>query len=102
MEKQVINGQQVVLAEQIKDFIVKQQPSSNVDFFGYGPTGDVFVQFKNGLGYIYKDVSNDTIIEMCNAPSIGKFVSQTIVKTHAGIKQSGKLVTPVKQESEQA
>lgn len=102
MNRQEINGQQVELADQIKDFIVKQQPSSNVEFFGYGPTGDVFVQFKNGLSYIYKDVDNDTIIEMCNTESIGKFVSDRIVRTHAGLKQPSKLVTRVTVENEQA
>ena len=95
-----VNGQPVELAEAVYDFVVLQKPSSNVEYFGYGPTGDIFLQFKNGSAYIYKNTSEELVKEMLAAESIGKFVAK--LKPLVSVKQPGKLVTPVIAEGEQA
>lgn len=69
-----INNQECTIDELIGGFSVHQKPSSNVDFFGDNGT-DVFIQFKNGGSYIYKNVSSEHIKQMYDAESIGRFIS---------------------------
>lgn len=95
MNRQIINGQQVELADVIKDFIVKQKPSSNVEYFGFNTESDVFVQFKNGSSYIYKKVSNEIIGKMITTESIGSFVAKNLVKGFEAIKHERRFVEPV-------
>jgi hypothetical protein len=66
--------------EQLQGFNLMQKPSSNVDYYGTNGTDTVFIQFKNGVSYLYSNVSKEHITEMLNAESIGKFVVQVLKK----------------------
>lgn len=92
MRQTEVNGQVVMVAPAIEDFIVKQKPSSNVEYFGFGPTGDIFIQFKNGSSYIYKNCDPQLVQDMLAAESIGKFVGR--LKGLECLKH-GRLVDPV-------
>jgi len=95
MNKQVVNGQQVEINPAIDGYVIRQKPSSNVEYFGLGPSGEIFVQFKSGKSYIYKDVQPEIWPDMTEAESIGKFISQRIVKDYKGLKHEERLVVPI-------
>lgn len=97
MRQQIINGQPVQVADAIKDFVICQKESSNVAFFGHGPFSDIFVQFKNGAAYIYKNTDAQLVKDMLAAESIGKFIPR--LKGLETVKQPGKLVEPVKEQA---
>ena len=100
MNRQVINGQVVDVKPAIDHYIIKQKSSSNVEFYGFGPMGDIFIQFKNGISYIYLESGADLIKDMNEAESIGSFVSKTLVpltkaKKLASVRWNERLVEPV-------
>lgn len=97
MRQQEINGQLVNVKEALDHFIIKQKPSSNVEYFGYGPNSDIFIQFKNGSSYIYKNDNQLLVKEMLETESIGKFVPS--LKGLEFAKHPMRLVEPVQWES---
>jgi hypothetical protein len=67
--------------DQLQEFEIIQKESSNVNFVGVDMARrKVYVQFKNGSGYMYSDVDLDTLSFLPAAASIGKFVSSYLVK----------------------
>jgi hypothetical protein len=70
---------------------IKRKPSTNVDY--YGTNGkEVFIQFKNGVSYIYENVPKEFIEEMYKAESIGSFVSKYLARKFTARKIELKLV----------
>lgn len=74
-------------------FEIIEKPSSNVAFVGTSMLEHkIYVQFKNGSGYIYSEVDYDTLSFVPIAESIGKFISSKVVKHFPSEKQEKKLI----------
>ncbi|WP_166664839.1 KTSC domain-containing protein [Pedobacter metabolipauper] len=74
-------------------FDIIEKPSSNVAFVGTDMlAGKMYVQFKNGSGYIYSEVDADTLSFVPIAESIGKFISSKVVKHFPSVKQENALI----------
>jgi hypothetical protein len=80
MKKVTIDNESALVDDRLEGFTIHTKPSSNVEFFGSSEDGRVFVQFNSGATYIYSNVPADTISAMAAAASIGKYVSEFIVK----------------------
>lgn len=93
MKKIELNGANYALDERIADFVISEKPSSNVAFFGTEPVSKkLFIQFKNGSCYIYSDVDSDTLKQIHESDSVGKFVASHVVKQGF---PSEKILTPL-------
>jgi len=74
-------------------FEIIEKPSSNVAFVGTSMLEHkIYVQFKNGSGYMYSEVDYDTLSFVPIAESIGKFISSKVVKHFPSEKQEKTLV----------
>lgn len=74
MRKIILDKKEFSYDELLDSFNINAPASSIVEFFGDNGK-DVFIQFKRGASYIYKNVSDAHIKEMYAAPSIGRFIS---------------------------
>lgn len=92
MLKTIINDQPHNTDPRLAGFEIKQKPSSNIEYYGNNEN-QIFVQFKNGGAYLYKDVAPDTIKQMHQAESIGRFIS-VLSKGNIYVKLGNKLVEP--------
>jgi hypothetical protein len=80
----------------LADFEVIEKPSSNVAFVATNiATRQLYVQFKNGSGYMYSDVDLDTLSFIPVAESIGKFISSQVVKKFPSEKLDQSLIESV-------
>ena len=74
-------------------FEIIEKPSSNVAFVGVSMLEHkMYVQFKNGSGYIYSEVDYDTLSFVPIAESIGKFVNAKVVGHFQSEKQERPLI----------
>lgn len=74
-------------------FDIIEKPSSNVAFVGTSMLEHkIYVQFKNGSGYMYSEVDFDTLSFIPIAESIGKFISSKVVKHFPSEKQERTLI----------
>lgn len=74
-------------------FEIFEKPSSNVAFVGTDMLADkMYVQFKNGSGFMYSEVSADVMSFVPQAESIGKFISSQVVKHFPSEKQEKALI----------
>jgi hypothetical protein len=74
-------------------FDIIERPSSNVAFVGTDMLADkMYVQFKNGSGYMYYGVDIDTLSFVHNCESIGKFISSKVVKYFPSEKVESSLI----------
>ena len=74
-------------------FDIIEKPSSNVAFVGTSMVDHkIYVQFKNGSGYLYSEVDYDTLSFIPAAESIGKFISSKVVKHFPSEKQENALI----------
>jgi hypothetical protein len=74
-------------------FEIIEKPSSNVAFVGTSMLEHkIYVQFKNGSGYMYSEVDYDTLSFIPAAESIGKFISQYVVKKFPSDKSEKPLI----------
>ncbi len=74
-------------------FDIFEKPSSNVAFVATDILANkMYVQFKNGSGYMYNDVSEDVISFAPAAESIGKFISSQVVKHFPSEKMDNALI----------
>lgn len=88
--------------DQLNDFVVIEKPSSNVAFFASDILrGRLYVQFKNGSGYMYTEMDENIISFAHNCDSIGKFVSSQVVKKFPSEKLDHSLIMPAIDESEE-
>jgi hypothetical protein len=70
-----------------------EKPSSNVAFVATCMiTNQMYVQFKNGSGYMYSEVDLDTLSAVNAVDSIGKFISSQVVKKFPSEKMDKPLV----------
>lgn len=87
MRKFEINGVIYDVHEAVESFTILHKESSNVAFWGYDVSTMVFfVQFKNGSTYMYSEVPASLLQGSIDADSIGKFISQEIVKKFPSTK----------------
>lgn len=76
-------------------FEIIEKPSSNVAFVGTSMLDHkIYVQFKNGSGYMYSEVDYDTLSFVPAAESIGKFISSHVVKQFPIEKVDRALIQP--------
>lgn len=74
-------------------FEIMEKPSSNVAFTAINIfENQLYVQFKNGSGYMYSEVDVNTLREAETCESIGKFISSMVVKRYVGQKLSWSLI----------
>ncbi len=60
---------------------MKPVVSSNVASVGYDPaTKELAVEFRSGKVYTYEDIDSATYQALQNAPSVGKFIRENIIK----------------------
>lgn len=72
-----------------------QVTSSNINAIGYNKdANELFVEFKNGKTFCYKDVSRSEAADLFNAESVGKHFNQFI----KAVKVGGELVAFVEVE----
>ena len=97
MKKIVVNDQPVSVDELLQDYDILSKPSSNVEF--YGTNGqNVFIQFKNGSTYLYLNVTDQDIVALRKAESIGKFIP-VLSRKYQYTKVDRQLVVVVQEES---
>lgn len=88
-----LNDKILSIAEVLIPFTIQEKPSSNVAYFGTDIVSNrLFVQFKNGSSYIYKDVPSNLLEEIHTAESVGKYFSQYIAGKFQNVKYAEKLV----------
>ncbi len=93
MNKHIINDINVIVNPVLNGFSIHSKPSSNVEYFGIDSLHSrLFVQFKNGSSYIYKDVNINILNEIQVADSVGKYFSANIPDRFSCVKFSEKLV----------
>lgn len=69
----------VAVPNELKDFTLTTKESSQVEFYGVNmATGTIYVQFKNGKGYIYPNQTIDALKACMQADSIGSWVIQNL------------------------
>lgn len=77
-------------------FDIIERPSSNVAFVGTDILAEkMYVQFKNGSGYMYSEVDADIMSAIPAALSIGSFISAYVVKKFPSEKQSWSLINEI-------
>lgn len=94
MKKITINNKPALVDDKLEGFTIHAKPSSNVEFFGTDESSRAFVQFGSGWTYVYSNVPANILVEMMVAESIGKFVTEFIVKpnVYPSIKYGERLV----------
>lgn len=92
MEQLIINVSEYHVDDRLQGFDIRQKESSNVDYYGSNGNDKIFIQFKNGVSYIYNDVKKQDIDEMNEAESIGKFMASLARKKYAFTKVTMELV----------
>ncbi|WP_316778305.1 KTSC domain-containing protein [Pedobacter antarcticus] len=74
-------------------FDIIEKPSSNVAFVCTDILANkLYVQFKNGSGYMYSEVDCDVMCALPAALSIGSFISKYVVKHFPSEKQEKALI----------
>jgi len=81
MYKVTLQSGTYAVDDALQGFDIIEKPSSNVAFVATCMiTNRMYVQFKNGSGYIYSEVNLDTLSAVSAVDSIGKFISSKVVK----------------------
>lgn len=102
METYIINVAEHTVDERLKGFDLSKKPSSNVDYYGSNGKDTIFIQFKNGVSYLYHDVKKEDIDAMNQAESIGKFMSILSRKQYQFTKITLELVKSKSQDENPA
>jgi len=80
----------------LQGFDIIEKPSSNVAFVATCMiTNRMYVQFKNGSGYMYSEVDLDTLSAVSAVDSIGKFISSKVVGKFQSAKMDKQLIQPL-------
>lgn len=88
----MINVAEHTVDERLKGFDISKKPSSNVDYYGSNGKDTIFIQFKNGVSYLYHDVTKEDIDAMNQAESIGKFMATLARKKYTYTKVTLEMV----------
>jgi hypothetical protein len=91
MEQYIINVAEHQVDSLLDGYEIAQKPSSNIDYYGSNGKDTIFIQFKNGVSYLYLNVDKASIDQMQAAESIGKFIG-TLSKKYTYTKVDRKLV----------
>jgi hypothetical protein len=100
MEQYKIIVSEHVIDDRLQGFDIMKKPSSNIDYYGTDENGTVFIQFKNGVSYLYPNVSKEEIKAMLKSESIGKFVV-TVLRKYACTKVVARMVNQKEQLEEE-
>ena len=80
----------------LQGFDIIEKPSSNVAFVATCMiTNRMYVQFKNGSGYMYNEVNLDTLSAVPSVDSIGKYISSKVVGKFQSVKMDKQLIQPL-------
>lgn len=60
--------------------------SSNIQAVGWDNEDNMYVLFKHGGLYMYKDVTRQRVVAASRAESVGKYVNEEIIKHFTAIK----------------
>ncbi|GGG97617.1 KTSC domain-containing protein [Pedobacter zeae] len=95
MKTVTLNEKQYCVSILLDGFTIESKPSSNVSFYGVNKdTKELFVQFKSGSCYFYKEITNDAAIGLINAESVGSYISRNIVGQFTSQKIDAPLIIP--------
>lgn len=93
MRKLILNEISIITDDRIDAYTVHQKPSSNIDYFGLDLAGrKMFIQFKNGITYIYNDVDDNTMENSLKADSIGKYLNANVIGKFTSTKIESRVV----------
>jgi hypothetical protein len=93
MKKVILESGTYTVDDALQGFDIIEKPSSNVAFVATCMiTGNMYVQFKNGSGYMYSEVDLDTLSAVGAVDSIGKFISSMVVKKFPSEKMEKALI----------
>lgn len=102
MNKVTLPSGTYAVDDALQGFDIIEKPSSNVAFVATCMiTNRMYVQFKNGSGYMYSEVDLDTLSAVSAVDSIGKFISSKVVKHFPSEKLDHSLIMPAIDESEE-
>lgn len=94
MVERIINDKHVFVDPKIAGFKLFSKPSSNVEYFGIESSYSMlFVQFKNGSSYVFRDVPINILNEIQTAESVGKYFSQNVAGKFQSVKYADRMVT---------
>ena len=97
----LIGDKAVQVPEELKDFTLTTKESSQVSYYGINKaTGELYVQFKTGAGYIYPKRTPEFLDQAMAAESIGSFVIQNLRKPNAEFVKVGYNIQDVPTEDE--
>lgn len=86
----------------LKDFTIYNRASSMIAYIAVNaPTQELFIQFNNGKGFIYKEVPMIVLTGIIAAPSVGKFFHATIKDKIAGEEVESNCIVPTPEEEEE-
>jgi hypothetical protein len=93
MKKVILESGTYAADDALEGFDIIEKPSSNVAFVATCMiTNQMYVQFKNGSGYMYSEVDLDTLSAVTAVDSIGKFISSQVVKKFPSEKMEKALI----------
>lgn len=93
MNKVILPSGTYAVDDVLQGFDIIEKPSSNVAFVATCMiTNRMYVQFKNGSGYMYSEVDLDTLSAVSAVDSIGKFISSQVVKKFPSEKTGKTLI----------
>lgn len=93
MKKVTLQSGTYAVDDALQGFDIIEKPSSNVAFVATCMiTHQMYVQFKNGSGYMYSEVDYDVLSAVSAVDSIGKFISSQVVKKFESEKMPNALI----------
>lgn len=98
----MIDTAEHIIDDRLQGFEISKKPSSNVDYYGSNGKDIVFIQFINGVSYLYHNVKKEDIDAMNQAESIGKYMAVLAKKKYDFSKLTLKLVLCKSQGENQA
>lgn len=91
-----INNNAVSVPEELAGYELYKRESSRVEYIGiHNANKTLYIQFKNGSGYIYLNCSEKLLTDAVNAKSIGSFVSKDLIGTNIKYKPVPYKITAV-------
>ncbi len=98
--KQTINQKAVLVNDAIKDYTLYQKNSTFIAYIGVKGDNSLFIQFCNGICFIYPDLPIDLIKSALEAESISVFYHSQIKGKYEGEQLESHCIQPAKEEEE--
>ncbi len=100
--KTTLNNTPVLVADVLKDWTLYQRASTYVDFIGVNPANDsLFIQFQNGICFLYPDLPIDLIKSAVEAESIGKWFHSQLKGKYEGEAIESHCIEPDVEEEDE-